>query len=258
MPKRFKTQAFLLVVSFSFFARDAPAWQSSDPSKDPRLMAEVVTPDGETSVKKLNDVTGQLSVDLGSTVRLLVDPQCSACSGKVVKLLQDGAERNEWKDRPLPAALVDNKLPPLTPGAIVVTIQITKADSTTASGDYVVRFELPYRWWVVADTVAYAVTRQQGNTAIAGAGAFFDFPQWGILKKTKGFLRWSLVVHLLPPARKDDPADVGIAPIGLSLFGNRVVVGIGWNISRKGLRPNEHNRYVYVGFSASQLLNPSP
>jgi hypothetical protein len=139
-----------------------------------------------------------------------------------------------------------------------VEVEITKTDNSAFKGDYTVRFDLvpDEGWWTVADTVAYAVTRQQGNTAIAGAGVFFDFPRWGFLAKTKGILRWSVVVHLLPPAAKDEPADIGIAPLGISLFGNRVVAGIGWNISREGLRPESHNRYVYVGFSASQILKP--
>jgi hypothetical protein len=175
-----------------------------------------------------------------------------------VRLLRDGEEQASWKDRALPLALVGGRLPPAAASTVLVTIETKDTNGVLSESDYVVRYSLSERWWAVADTVAYAVTRQQGNTAIAGAGVFFDLPHWGFLNKTRGFLRLSVVVHLLPPAGKNEPADIGIAPIGISLFGNRVVAGVGWNISREGLRPDQSNRYVYVGFSASQLLNPKP
>lgn len=233
--------------------------ESGGATAEPRLVAEVLDPGGKTSREKLHDTSGQIQVEVGSVVRLSVDPEyCGVCEAKIIRLMQEGEENEYWKDKGLPVALAGGKLPLAAAGTVVATIEIQKDDETKATGDYVVHYGLPDRWWVVADTVAYAVTRQQGNTAIAGAGVFFDLPHWKFLNATRGFLRLSVVVHLLPPAAKDDPADLGIAPIGISLFGNRVVAGIGWNISRQGLRPPENNRYVYVGFSASQLLNPKP
>ncbi len=79
-----------------------------------------------------------------------------------------------------------------------------------------------------------------------------------------GNLRWSFVAHFLPAEGSDAAeegktgaaADIGIAPIGIGLFENKVVVGLGWNISRNGQRPEKHNRYFYIGFSASQIFKP--
>jgi hypothetical protein len=224
-----------------------------------QLIAEVVSPTGHRRTMVLNDSSGHVNAELQSAVRLAVDPEaCKGCKAELVTLLQDGEEQESWKGRSLPVALVGGHLPPAAASTVLVTVKVEDESQAVTKSDYVIRYSLSEGWWAVADTVAYAVTRQQGNTAIAGAGVFFDLPHWGPLNKTRGFLRFSLVVHLLPPAGKNEPADIGIAPIGISLFANRVVAGIGWNISRQGLRPRENNRYVYVGFSASQLLNPKP
>jgi hypothetical protein len=130
-----------------------------------------------------------------------------------------------------------------------------------------VTFDQP-TWWTVADTIAYAVMRETGNTAIAGAGVFMDplalgNGLWNLMRgrfpnyaRGQDVIQASIVVHLLPPAEEGSAADIGVAPVGFGFFGNRLVMGVGWNISRRGLRPTNHNRYVYLGFSASELLKP--
>jgi len=248
--------AALLIAFVVVCTRESPVWASD---AEPRLVAQVVASNGLSRTQSLDDLNGHLLAPAGSEVRLAVDPRCTTCkAAKVLSLNLAGKPIGSYANRNLPVSLVGDGLPLAVPGTIVVEVEITKTDDTAFKGDYTVRYDLfpDEGWWTVADTVAYAVTRQQGNTAIAGAGVFFDLPHWKFLSKTKGIFRWSVVVHLLPPVAKDEPADIGIAPLGFSLFGNRVVAGIGWNISRQGLRPEEHNRYVYVGFSASQILKP--
>jgi hypothetical protein len=66
------------------------------------------------------------------------------------------------------------------------------------------------------------------------------------------------MVHLLPPRESGEAADLGIAPLGVSFLGNRLVLGWGWNVSRYGTRPDRNNMYFYIGISASSLLKPSP
>ena len=222
--------------------------------QDAWLAAEFLDAEGKLRTTKLTSAQGLVTVPLGTEVRLAVDSECNDCVASIVSVQVNG-KSIQWTEKPLPAALVGDNLPLFTPGTVVANVKVVQGNETT-TGDYLVRFSLPDRWWVIADTVAYAVTRQEGNTPIAGAGAFLDFPQWKFLRATKGYVRWSLVVHLLPPANEGDPADLGIAPLGLGLFDNKLVLGLGWNVSRKGQRPEESNRYFYIGFSASQVLNP--
>jgi hypothetical protein len=147
-------------------------------------------------------------------------------------------------------------------GLLFVQLSVQAAGTTTVES-MTIRIDSD-TWWSIADTEAYAILRTSGNTAIAGAGIFVDPGQFAnaflsfFHLKTHlpplQQLRMSFVVHLLPPGETGGAADIGIAPIGVGLFGNRIVMGMGWDISQKGLRPDRHNRYVYVGFSASRLL----
>jgi hypothetical protein len=211
---------------------------------------------------------GRLSAPLGGAVRFT----CNACGFTVVDI--GGAFINQLTctdTKPtcgritlnatkLPIVLWSGADTPIEkPGVVVLKVgtpDVTTAGKATGSAEtVVVDFGGSERWWQVTDTFAYAVTRDSGNTAIAGAGVFVNVPKWLVpFRALRDQLRYSVVVHLLPPVGGESPADLGIAPIGFGLFGNRVVFGVGWNVSRRGIRPTSHNQYFYVGFSASQVL----
>jgi hypothetical protein len=146
---------------------------------------------------------------------------------------------------------------------LVVHVSLTE-NSSGKKNDDDMRFELSAAsddWWQVTDTEAYAVTRQSGATAVAGAGIFISPTKlWSVVSGKRyihqSYLMFSFVAHVLPTGVQNSPADIGISPIGIGLFGNRAVMGVGCNISENGVRPVSHNRYVYIGFSASKLFVP--
>ena len=234
---------------------------ASAPLRHNVLRYNVLKPDGGKADKKLQ---GIIPVPFGSHVRLYIDPKkCDGCSASINELTVNGAPKS-IRDSTLPVVLESGLgLLISEPSVVKARIEIIQLSSPNDSTKEEIAFDFRTEEskepaWLITDTVAYAVTRQSGNTAIAGAGLFFDLPHWGFLRWSKGWLRWSFVTHLLPPAQAGSAADIGISPIGVGLFGNRLVLGVGWDISRRGLRPNEHNRYVYIGFSVSELLKPKP
>lgn len=204
---------------------------------------------------------GRLSVPSGGSIRFthadegFVLLEVAGTFRDAVLCTAPGAACRPLKEgtAPLPIILSSGPGTPIE-GSGSVMVKMGKSDGTKAEA-ILLDFGGEERWWQVTDTFAYAVTRDAGNTAIAGAGVFVTLPRWILpFRKLREQVRYSMVVHLLPPARENDPADLGISPIGFGLFGNRVVTGIGWNVSRRGLRPQSHNTYFYVGFSASQVL----
>jgi len=221
------------------------------------------TPDGNRYGPAL--ANGEhLKLPLGATVALLIDKDCR--SAKVSKaLFGSGTSIGEIKDSSLPTTLVTgDNWTVRENGTVEIQVEVTQTDDSKHFETMSIEVGGQRQWWTIADTVAYAVTRQSGNTAIAGAGLFVDVPdplfgKWKFLtdkiNKLHGVLQYSVVLHLLPPGNSG-AADLGIAPIGIGLFGNRIVAGVGWNISRRGQRDDSHNRYVYFGISASKLLSP--
>lgn len=130
-------------------------------------------------------------------------------------------------------------------------------DANKPRQEAVVAFVDDLPWWAIGDTVAYAITRQTGNTAVAGAGVFLELSRVRFLRwLPRGSVQYVFAVHLLPPPKEGTAADIGLAPVGLGFFGSRLVMGFGSNVSNRGLRPRDHDRYFYVGFSASSILRP--
>jgi hypothetical protein len=208
--------------------------------------------------------SGYLDVAWASVIRLETEPNCS-CNATLREVFIDGeklALSSLGTSLQLPLTLPSGRGQVLDRAGLVrFRIEVRKGTDTLFE-EFSVRLS-ERSWWMITDTVAYAITRDSGNTAIAGAGVFIDpckivsVRRWRLCGQ-QDLIRWSFVVHLLPPAQESDPADIGLSPIGAGLFDNRIVLGVGWNASRRGLRPVDHNRYVYVGFSASQVLNPRP
>jgi hypothetical protein len=217
------------------------------------LRYRAVKSEGKSGVEKKVE-HGYISADFGSWVELLTDPGCVGCSAQVVEVQGEDGEIPSLKGLSLPVILRSGSGTLMTkPGRVSFSIDVKAADSTAAPRreHVVIRFAGKTPWWSVTDTIAYAVTRQQGSTAVAGVGAFVQVPK-------ARWLQYAFVFHLLPPGPDKEGPEMGIAPIGLGFFDGRIVMGVGWNVSRKSLRPSDHDRYVYIGVSASKLINPKP
>lgn len=218
------------------------------------------SPDG-TRIGPATATGEPITLQYGSTLRVFLGKD-AGCIAIVEELQLEGESRvkDPLKGRPLPVVVMSGEGWHVTkPGKAILRIRLTQCGDTEGKDELHEELALEFvedrRWWSIADTVAYAVTRDSGNTAIAGAGLFVELP---FLQRLRGIVQCSFVLHLLPPTKEGEASDLGFSPIGFGLFGNRVVFGTGWNISRRGLRPGDHNRYIYVGFSVSKLLNPTP
>lgn len=217
------------------------------------------TPSG-ARIGPLPLLSGQATLRVGSTIQIYADAEQCKCTARLVEL-RDGTKVIPT-DVALPVNIGSGPGQDVE-GATLVRLRVKVTPNKAADDkatppdkfeELMIRF-VDDTWWMVADTVAYAVTRQSGNTAVAGAAIFINPFRWKYLRPLS-FVQYAFAVHLLPPAEKGSAADIGVAPIGIGLFEGRFVAGAGWDISRKGERPDSHNRYVYLGFSASRLLNP--
>jgi hypothetical protein len=232
----------------------APALQGADKRASQSVLYEIEYPSGVKGGPSI--AHGQnLPFPEGSRLRLFCD--CKASLDNIQFKGQDTISTWTSIQKKLPVVLVSGGHGGIGgEGSAVVEWLVEEGNGKQKKGTLSVdgtRAESP---WTIGDSVAYAVTRTTGNTAIAGVGLFINLP--GFTRIPARLLRYAFMVHLLPPQESGGAADLGIAPLGVSFLGNRLVLGIGWDVSRYGTRPTRNNMYFYVGISASNLLRPTP